>query len=191
MIVRTGGIRAVRLAVAALLLAGVGAVAGCGYTQMGNEPPVGPPGGSHYAWRSLYREDIQTVAVPTFINTTYRRGLEIALSKAVAEDIETHTPYKVVSSQTADTILQGEIIFAGNTPLSINPYTNLPQEQQYSITVNFTWKDLRTGQILVQRKSFGQKASYYPTLGESPSMGSQDAVEQLAMGIVGEMQADW
>jgi hypothetical protein len=182
-------VRTHRVAIILLMLL---SITGCGYSQMGADPPANPaakPGG--YAWHALYREDIHSVTIPTFTNITYRRGLEVTLAKALAQDIEAHTPYKVVSPQSADTILQGEIIYAGNTPLSINPFTTLPQEQQFNITVNFTWKDLRTGQLLVERKSFQQKASYYPTLGESPSVGSTDAVEQLALGIVQELQADW
>lgn len=162
------------------------AAAGCGYQLAGTaDPSAGDQP------RSLYRHDVQTVAVPTFTNVTYRRGLEQSLSKAIVQNIEAHTPYKVVSEQTADTVLEGEIVFAGNLPLSVNPFTNLPQEQLFSITVNFTWKDLRTGQILVQRRNFDQKASYYPTLGEHPQVGSADAIQQLALGIVQELQADW
>jgi hypothetical protein len=43
----------------------------------------------------------------------------------------------------------------------------------------------------VERRDFEQKASFFPTLGESTFVGSQDAVEKLAMAIVNEMEADW
>ncbi|MCS7032800.1 MAG: hypothetical protein NZ561_02265, partial [Phycisphaerae bacterium] len=67
----------------------------------------------------------------------------------------------------------------------------IPQEQLYKITVNFVWKDLRTGKILVERRNFEQTATFYPTLGEGRFVGSQQAAEQLARGIVQELQADW
>ena len=67
----------------------------------------------------------------------------------------------------------------------------IPQEQLYAVTVNFTWKDLRTGRVLVDRRNFRQTTTYYPTLGEGRFVGSQQAVERLALGIVQEMQADW
>ncbi len=161
---------------------------GCGYQESGVYGHNQTPG---YQWHSLYREDIQTVAVPVFTNRTYRRGIEMDLSKAVIEDVETHTPYKVVSSQRADTILEGEVVGAAITTLNVNPYTALPQEQGFNIVVNFTWKNLRTGQILVRRTNFGQQASYFPSLGESEFTGQQDATERLALGIVQELQADW
>jgi hypothetical protein len=154
------------------------AMAGCGYQQSGTN-------------HSLYRQDIHTVAVPVFVNRTYQHGLEIGLSRAVIEDIETHTPYKVVPKERADTILEGEIVSAKTATLGIDPQTALPQEQEYDVQVDFTWKNLRTGQVMVQRTNFDQKAAYYPTLGEDPFAGSQDAMEKLALSIVQELQADW
>ena len=59
------------------------------------------------------------------------------------------------------------------------------------VTVNFIWKDLRTGRILVERRGFEQTASYFPTLGEGRATGTQDATEKLALAIVQEMQTDW
>jgi hypothetical protein len=59
------------------------------------------------------------------------------------------------------------------------------------VTVNFVWKDLRTGRILVERRNFEQTATYYPTLGEGRFVGTQLAVEKLSLGIVQELQSDW
>src|SRR4051794_24044087 len=76
---------------------------GCGYSQVGGEPSSG------YQWRSLYREDVRTVAVPIFTNKTFRRGVEFQLTKAVVNQLEAKSPYKVVAKDRADTILEGEI----------------------------------------------------------------------------------
>ena len=59
---------------------------GCGYQQQGGRSDRNISPG--YQWHSLYREDIQTVAVPVFTNISYRRGIEISLSKAIIQDIE-------------------------------------------------------------------------------------------------------
>src|SRR5881398_2965320 len=83
-------------------------LAGCGYnnySSVGDEPR-----NQWYQWRSLYREDVRTVAVPIFKNKDYRRGVEFSLSKAVVNQIEMRTPYKVVDRGKADTILEGEIV---------------------------------------------------------------------------------
>src|SRR5437868_4787436 len=57
----------------------------CGYQQSGdyNAHPS-----SGYKWRSLYREDIQTVAVPIFQNKDFHRGIEFSLTRAVIKQLE-------------------------------------------------------------------------------------------------------
>jgi hypothetical protein len=163
-------------------------LSGCGYDQAGdyNKTPHGA-----YQWHSLYREDVQTVAVPTFVTRDFRRGVELRLSKAVIIQLEAHSPYKVVSREHADTILEGEVAKVEVNPISHAYNENVPQEQLMILTVNFTWKDLRTGRILLERKNFQQTATFYPTLREGEFVGSQSAVEKLALGIVQEMQAEW
>ena len=161
---------------------------GCGYQQSGLDNANNTPG---YQWHSLYRQDIQTVAVPVIVNRTFRRGLETELTKTVIEQMEEHTPYKVVPRDRADTILECEIIYAAVTTISTDTSTGLPQEQLFTISVNFTWKNLRTGDILVQRKNFDQHANFVPTLGESASVGASSGIQQLALAIVQEMQAEW
>ena len=161
---------------------------GCGYQRSGNydKPPQGG-----YQWHSLYREDLQTVAVPIFGSRDFRRGVEFALSKAVVNQLEARSPYKVVSRERADTVLEGEVVRVEVDTLSRAYREAIPQEQMMTLTVNFIWKDLRTGRILLERKNFQQTAAFYPTLGEGEFVGTQQAVERLALGIVQEMQADW
>jgi hypothetical protein len=157
-----------------------------GYSSVGEESK-----NQWYQWRSLYREDVKTVAVPIFKNKDYRRGVEFSLSKAIVNQIEMRTPYKVVAREKADTILEGEIVEIKLHTLSESTRSAIPQEQLYDIKVNFVWKDQRTGIILCDRKNFEQTTTFYPTLGEGEFVGSQTGVERLALGIVQEMQADW
>jgi hypothetical protein len=159
------------------------ALGGCGYSNGSSS--------NSYQWKSLYRQDVQTVAVPIFKNVDFHRGVEIALTKAIVNNLESHTPYKVVDQKKADTILEGEIVSIKAHTVSSESRSAVPQEQLYVITCNFIWKDLRSGRVLVDRKNFEQTATYYPTLGESQWVGSQQGVEQLAQGIVEELQADW
>jgi hypothetical protein len=176
-------------------------VAGCGYSQadygFGAGPTAAaaepaPAGATTRPGRSLYRDDVRTIAVPIFANRSFERNVEFNLSKAVVNYIESNTPYKVVPKERADTILEGEI-----THVEIDTVANsataggIPQEQLLEIRVNFTWKDLRNGRILTQRRHFDQSTTYYPTLGEGRFVGEQQNVERLAVAIVQELQADW
>jgi hypothetical protein len=170
----------------ALLIGAAAVLSGCaGYQQ------AGTGAGDGYKWSSLYRQDVRTVAVPIFTNVDFSRGDELALTKAVVMQIEQRTPYKVVNREKADTILEGQITRVRKQTLSSDRQSSLPQEQLYTVRVDFTWKDLRTGKILVERRGFEQNATYYPTLGEGRSQAQLNTAEQLAIAIVQELEADW
>jgi hypothetical protein len=155
------------------------------------ETSVTPDGTTVSKSRTLYRNDVRTVAVPIFTNRTFERNIEFSLSKAIVNYIESNTPYKVVPKERADTILEGEITDYRIRTTSNSQFTGIPQEQLATIRCNFTWKDMRNGRILTERKHFDQSGSYYPTLGEDRYVGNQDQVEKLAVAIVQELQSDW
>ncbi|MBC7784532.1 MAG: LptE family protein [Burkholderiales bacterium] len=164
----------------------VAGLTGCAdYQQSG----TGARGG--YKWTSLYRQDVRTVAVPIFTNIDYSRGDEMALTKAIITQIEQRTPYKVVDREKADTVLEGQVTRVQRQTISSDRQSGLPQEQLYGIRVDFTWKDLRTGKVLVDRRDFDQTSPYYPTLGEGRSIGQLNSVEDMAVAIVHELEADW
>ena len=162
-------------------------LSGCGYRN--GQAAGGKDDGYH--WQSLYRDDVRTVAVPIFTTTSFDRGAEFGLTTAVVKQIEANTPYKVVPATRADTVLEGQVVEVRASTLSTNRNTGLPQEQLMGLTVDFIWKDLRTGRVLVERRNFDQTAPFYPTLGEGRFAGRQQAVERLALAIVQELQADW
>lgn len=174
-----------RRARSSLVLIALTLLGGCGYSTIGGDPPDG------YQWRSLYREDIRTVAVPVFRNVDFRRGFELELSRALVQQIEQRTPYKVTHRQRADTILEGAVRSIDAGPVSLDSTTALPQEQLYIVRVDFTWKDVRSGRVLVDRQNFEQAVTYFPTLGEGQFVADQTAAEKLALAIVQEMEADW
>jgi hypothetical protein len=161
-------------------------ISGCGYHLSGN--PDNEPG---YQWHGLYRDDVKTVAVPIFGNRTFVQGAEFKLTKAVIGDIEGQTPYKVVPKERADTVLECDIVNTRTVTLSNNHGSAVPMEQMFVFIVRFTWRDLRTGKILLKRDGFEQTSPYYPTLGEDQWVGQQLNIERLALAIVQEMQADW
>ena len=70
-------------------------------------------------------------------------------------------------------------------------FTNQPREQDMVITIDLTWKDLRTGKILMQRHGMQEEGVFHPPLGEGEFVGAQQAIERFALDIVHEMQADW
>ena len=173
----------------ALLACLAACIGGCGYHNGEQSTDRGDKSG--YQWRSLYRQDVQTIAVPIFQNRTFWRGVEVDLTTALVQQIESQSPYKVVPEERADTVLYGEIVNVDIDTISANSRSGVPQEQLYKVRVNLTWKDLRNGRILVERRNFEQTATFHPTFGESRFVGQQLSVEGLAAGIAQELQADW
>ncbi|HUO07741.1 MAG TPA: LptE family protein [Phycisphaerae bacterium] len=144
-----------------------------------------------YTSKPAYNASVRTVCVPIWENHTFRREWEFRLTEAIDKNIEYRTPYKIASRKDADTILTGEIVDIQEGVLTNRYGTDLPRETELTVVVNFVWKDLRSGKILVERKAFNRSATEIPQLGERVTDAEQLAIERLATGIVDQMQSDW
>jgi hypothetical protein len=164
------------------LAAGVLASPGCS-----SDPTIG------YAATSLYPDDVHTVAVPVLENETFSRGVEFELTDALVKEIEQRTPYKVAASSRADTILLGRISRVDLQVLSKSRLTGLSEEAVVGVTIDFQWKDQRTGRVLVKRESYTGQGLFVPSAptGEAIDIGEFAAVQQLARDIVDEMRSNW
>ena len=149
------------------------------------------------AWSSasLYRDGIRTIAIPIWTRgkNVYRRDLEMQLSEALVKQIELDTRYKKTTKARADTLLDGTIKNVSQYVLSVNPDTGAARELEVAYTVDFTWTDLRSGEVLVRRENFRVAGNYVPAdpLGERFFQGNEDAVNRLAERIVEQLEADW
>lgn len=115
-----------------------------------------------YTTKPPFDSSIQTVYVPIFANTTFARGIEFEITKAVIREIESKTPYKVVSTcAEADTQLDGKIIARGKGPNNINQLGEVRDVQQ-SLVVEVQWKDLRSGDILSVPNGFRRNPNPNP-----------------------------
>ena len=149
------------------------------------------PAGCGYTMKSIYPSGIHTVAVPIWKNNTFRRGLEFNLTEAIDKNIESRTPYRLAPINQADTELTGTIINASEGVLSNSFQTNLPQETQFTIVVNFTWRNLRTGAVLSRRVNFATSSTEIPQIGQQLPDAQQMAVERMAQAVVNQMQKSW
>lgn len=146
-----------------------------------------------YSANSVYPTQIRSVAVPIFTSKSFVRDVEFELTDALIKEIEARTPYKVTSESSADTIILGQIWAIELNQLSKSPLTGLTEEEVVSVTIDFTWKDLRNGKVLVERRSFSGHGLFVPSrpTGEPIEIGQFAAVQRLAQDIVAEMRADW
>jgi hypothetical protein len=145
-----------------------------------------------YTNESLYSNEIRTVYVEMFDNTTFYRDLEYTLTDAIAKRVEVDTPYKIVSNRnTADTILSGKITSMGSSALTLDRDTGRPLEHLAEVTAEFNWKNLKTGQYIVQDCSITSSWGYSHFQGQSFENASQVAANKLAERIVEQMQVGW
>ena len=156
---------------------------------------VGLAGCGPYTMKNQYRTGIKTVFVEMWTRgpNVYRRGLEMRLTEAIQKRVELDTPYKVTSKDRADTQLSGKILRISQRVLSKDPDTGLPRELEATFQLAFTWKDLRTGKILVEHTNFRTAGTYvtHEPVGEDFFHGSEDVINRLARRIVETMEAEW
>jgi hypothetical protein len=139
----------------------------------------------------LHRQDVNTVYVEMFDNTGFRRGFEYTLTDAICKRIEAQTPYKIVSDRNvADTILSGTVS-VGVGVLASDRWSGRPLEQETTAAVTVTWKNLKTGQVLVDNKTVFGSASYASTMGQTIDYSIEVAVNKAAQKTVELMEKPW
>jgi len=156
---------------------------------------------------------IRTVYVPIFKNTTFTRGLEFDLTRAVVREIEAKTPYKVAACrEQADSELIGTITARNKLLINYNQLGEV-REVQNTVTVELVWRDLRPGHAgeILSKPAAGpsgdplvvkegqntptfvvqSQANFIPEIGQSAATGLQENVNRLAVQIVSMMEKPW
>lgn len=156
-----------------------------------------PVGGCGYIVGGPYRQDIRTVHVPIFESSSFRRDVELQLTEAVHKEIQKQTHFRLVKGVDADTRLTGQIVRISKYPLSESALDD-PRELQYTMAVQVSWKDLRSGREQNQSVPIAPEvvdllstADFAPEIGQSMATARQQAVERLARQIVQMMQFPW
>lgn len=159
---------------AGLCLLGLLAATGCGYRS-----------------DQLFRSGIDTVAVEVFESKEFRRDLEFMLTEAVKKRIGTDTPYRLAPREQADTVLKGEILEERQASFAPDYTTRQPRDMQLNLVVRVTWKDLRSGQILLDQPILLSSVDYLAGAGETEGLGQRRAIDRLARNIISRMYSDW
>lgn len=149
--------------------------------------------GCGYSTRGLYPDDMATVAVPIFKNTTMRRDIEFILTEKVIQRIEARTPFKVVASGNADTEIAGTIAGYTKSPFGEDSYDN-PRGGVMIMALTVVWTDKRTGKVINEAKrTFDLRSfeTYTIDLAQSQATATNDICNRMADHIVAMMQAPW
>ena len=144
-----------------------------------------------YSNESLYRNDISTIYVEMFDTSSYRRGVEADFTDALCKRIELETPYKIVSDKNrADSIISGNIAITNST-LSLERQTGRALENELEVSADVSWKNLRTGELLMENESATAAVAYSKLLNQGENYSTVQAANRLAKKVVELMQNDW
>jgi len=127
-----------RIVLSALVLASLSTL-GCGYHLAGKAVAI--------------PENIDSIAIPVFVNRTTKYKLEQRLTTAVVDEFISRTRYRITSDpQSAKALLFGEVIDFRSTPVIFSGGAG----STYLITVRLkvSLKDLTTKKLLYENNNF-------------------------------------
>ena len=147
---------------------------------------------SGYSNGSLYHEDIVSVYVEMFDNKTFQRGIEYELTDAVAKRIEADTPYKIITDRNrADTVISGYVTSLGTSVLSVEQESGRALEKDFVLKAQVSWKNLKTGKLLIEDRIVQASASYSEWQNHGESYASALAANKLARKITELRERQW
>jgi hypothetical protein len=156
--------------VAALLL--LPACQGCGYTVDRDRGEARLPTGS-----------LPRVAVVPFDNATFRRGLEISLTRLLDDEIRARSPRAPASPAEADLLLKGTIVRADERIYSEDRNDNVT-ESSIVIVVEVTLEDRTAGKVVGpysyrERVPYSAYAGRVSTLEQAEAEALRDIAERI------------
>ncbi len=147
---------------------------------------------SNYSTDSLYPEGVRSVFVEIFDNESFRRGVEYELSEALSKRIEAEAGYKVISSRDrADTVISGKIVSVLESAPTVERETGRVLEKDVELLAVVNWKNLKTGELLIDNAVVNASASYSEWQRQGFRYGSALAANKLAQRIVELMEREW
>ncbi|MEX2091062.1 MAG: LPS assembly lipoprotein LptE, partial [Pirellulales bacterium] len=138
------------------------------------------------------------VYVPMIESDSYRRDLGERLTEAVIKEIELKTPYKVVGTPDADSILAVKLLGDSRHLLAENSFDD-PRLSESAVYSEVSWLNRRrlpmapAQSIALPPELVGidQTANLVPEVGQSVASSQQQAIDRLAQQIVGTMETPW
>jgi hypothetical protein len=147
---------------------------------------------------SLYAPDVRTVYVPIIESDSFRRDLGERLTEAVIKEIELKTPFKVVGSPDADSILSARLV-RDTKRVVIENQNDDPRAIELDIVAEVTWYNRRRAPLVPatvigippELLPVAQTGQLIPVAGQSLVSQQQLAIQRLAEQIVATMEEPW
>jgi outer membrane lipopolysaccharide assembly protein LptE/RlpB len=119
----------------------------CGYHTAGHAAALPP--------------DVQTIAIPAFVNLTQTYKVEQMLTAAVTREMITRTHYHIVdeTSDSADATLRGTVLSTSTSPLTYDSQSGRASSALVVVTAKVTLTD-RHGKVLYENPSYLFREEY-------------------------------
>lgn len=147
---------------------------------------------------SLYAPDVQTVYVPMIESNSFRRDLGERLTEAVIKEIELKTPFKVVGTPDADSILSARLLSDSKSVIVENRNDD-PRALEQNMLAEITWINRRREPLCLPNTiplppellPINQTSTQITAAGQSTVTSQQQAIVRLAEQIVSTMEEGW
>lgn len=105
--------------------------------------------------------NVQTIAIPAFVNQTQTYKIEQRLTAAVVREMVTRTHYHILNdpSDSADATLRGTVISTSTSPLTYDSQNGRASSALVVVTARVTLTD-RQGKILYENPSYLFREEY-------------------------------
>jgi outer membrane lipopolysaccharide assembly protein LptE/RlpB len=132
--------RSVRIPVQVLMLISLFTMA-CGYHTAGHAVTL--------------PANVQTIAIPAFVNQTQTYKIEQKLTAAVVREMVTRTHYHILNepSDSADATLRGTVVSTSTSPLTYDSRNGRASSALVVVTMKVTLTD-RRGKVLYENPSY-------------------------------------
>jgi outer membrane lipopolysaccharide assembly protein LptE/RlpB len=106
-------------------------------------------------------ENVKTIAVPAFANSTTTYHIEQTLTSSVVREFTTRTHYRILNdpSEAADATLRGTVLSTSSTPLTYNSSTGQAASVLVVVSMKVSLTD-RQGKVLYQNPSYLFREQY-------------------------------
>jgi outer membrane lipopolysaccharide assembly protein LptE/RlpB len=152
---------------------------GCGYHTVGAAAHV--------------PTDVQSIAVPFFVNRTQFSHTEVALTQATVRELNTRTRFHVLPTENtggADAVLKGTVLSETIVPYTYNSQTGQSSSYMITLTASVLLTD-RDGRVLYRHDGYTFHQQYEATL-DLPTFVEEDspAVERLSRDFARSLVSD-
>jgi hypothetical protein len=143
--------------------------------------------------KPYYLREIQTIAVPTFKNSTLHPRIEVLVTGTVIKQFQQDGTFQIVGDEVADAILKGEITGISRIPTrSVRGNVLATTEFGLTMRVRYSLVD-RNGKAISPASTAAGTTSFF--VGRDVNADERQALplatEQLATRLVNQLSEGW